>query len=202
MQDDIVRQPPKPKESADGEAESTELPVSSESPKTVEVSYEDSPAQPESSDQEPVAVEVHTQADETTEHVSDEEAPNVDSSEASETPAAAEEVPDTTPETSETEHPAADKPPEVVKKSTKPIGVIVAAVVVCSGLIGGAIYAGTQTGKNKTTSTKAAQSATQAAIATTGGAAQEINDAINDTNNLQDPAQDLNNDLSDASLGL
>lgn len=88
-------------------------------------------------------------------------------------------------------------PARVRNKSAKPIGIILAAVVVCGGLVGTAIYAGVQS----TDSGNDKNATNQPAVATTDDTVKEAEGAIGDTDNLQN-SEDLSAELSDATLGL
>lgn len=98
-----------------------------------------------------------------------------------------------------------DAPPVIHKKSTKPIGIIVAAAVVFTGLAGMAVYAGLQSDSGaQTTASKPAQvqSPASQAAAPTDDTVKEADQAITEASSLQDPGQDVSSDLSDQSLGL
>lgn len=105
-------------------------------------------------------------------------------------------------ETSHQEQANAAEPATVKHKSTKPIGVIVAAVLICTGLTGGAIYGGLQNSGKGGNQVATQNGAGQSTAAPADDTASEVDAAINDTNSLQDTAQDLSTDMSDASLGL
>jgi len=96
----------------------------------------------------------------------------------------------------------ADQPPVEVapkKRSTKPVGIIIVAVIVCLALAGGVIYATLQknkSGSKKATSSQSATTQTQPATASP----DDVDGAINQTNDLQD--QGNSSELSDQNLGL
>ncbi len=89
------------------------------------------------------------------------------------------------------------------QKSTKPVAVIAAAVIVCALLIGGTVY-GTLAQKDEvaTPSGKSSTQATNAKTNTTGTVAQELDVSINDAANFTDDSTDTTSELSDESLGL
>lgn len=160
MQNDIVRQPPQPKEEPNTQ---------------VQPLQDVQPSQPSVAPQNIVEqAPVQSQPEQTTQE------------------------PEVTTDTTETE--AAEQSATVKHKSNKPIGVIVTAVIVCTGLVGGAIYGATQqSGKdsNVATTNTAQPTTTQA-----DDTLSEVDAALEETNNIQNTPQDLSTEMSDASLGL
>lgn len=121
----------------------------------------------------------------------------------SQPPAAAEEI----EQPSEVEVP--DKQPEALQpvtaadnKPSRPVGIIVAAVILCAGLVAAALYSGLQMASEVSQPAAQPQLNNQPDATTEGTAAQETEAAINETNEMEEPVPDPEIDLSDESLGL
>lgn len=95
---------------------------------------------------------------------------------------------------------AADQPaPKAQKpKSTKPIGVIIAASVVCLSLVAGAVYVGVLK-KDPQEVSKTSQQSTQN---TKVEAASELDAALNEASQLPESQDNPSAELTDQSLGL
>lgn len=103
------------------------------------------------------------------------------------------------PEPAKASEPTPQLVPEKTK-STKPVGIISAAIVLCLVFVGTAIYTGSQSTTPEVAKTPSVQpESTAPALDTT----QQIDSFVTDTATLDNNAgQDLSADLSDASLGL
>ena len=110
--------------------------------------------------------------------------------------------------TPEQEQIAHSQPPQSQpkKRSAKPIGIIITAIIVCLVLAGGAVYATMhKKAKPATTSqvtSQQAETATKDSTTNPASDAGDVDSAITQTNDLQDQGQDISSDLTDQSLGL
>lgn len=100
-------------------------------------------------------------------------------------------------------NPAAAQPQQQVppkKKSDKPTGVIVAAIVLCLGLAGIAIYGGLSGSETKTAKPEAVQQ--QAGNSESNSANADVDSAVADSDGLQGDVPDLEPEVTDQALGL
>lgn len=176
MQNDIVRQQPKQTE------EPTAKPIDDIKP----------PAQPAAAPATPPENTASSASDETT--GSENPAPTPDGT--SNGNAAANKNQPEAKKTEQVKKPAAPR-----QTSTKPLGVITAAVAVCALLVGLTIY-GSLSQKDEVAAPAAKPTTSTTGAKTDGSLTQELDNSINDAATFTDETGDAATELSDEALGL